>query len=367
MHSFDYYKDHVPIVQVAEALGYKLNKKAGRNPLEYKHPDHNTIVIGNLKGRQRYFTRHESENKGSVIDFVKHRLNMFNEYYIKESEGINKVLASFAGVPHLSGVQAFTSQSKSQWLSEKKTFNLKDFSLTRPELKDLLYLSHHRGINKETLNVFMQHVQLVKAKHKPTTDIGFPYRVPGKNELVGFELVNYMFKAHARGSNKSEGLWIADLTGTGFPPKVLIGESAIDAISFYQLFWQKHQLDKAAFMSTGGYVTDKQLRNVIGQFPASQFHTLFDNDISGHLYDIRTACMKANKELKIYNDQEDYKFQYNNRSSFSIPKEQVSLTNFRIASGLRSTIRVHKAKGKDFNEMVMDRVHQEKERTLRIR
>ena len=99
MHSFDYYKDHVPIVQVAEALGYELNKKAGRNPLEYKHPNHNTIVIGNLNGRQRYFTRHESENRGSVIDFVKYRLNLFNEYYSRESEGINKVLASLAGVP----------------------------------------------------------------------------------------------------------------------------------------------------------------------------------------------------------------------------------------------------------------------------
>ena len=360
MHSFEYYKDHVPIVQVAEVLGYKLNKIAGRNPLEYKHTDHNTIVIGNLKGRQRFFTRHESENKGSVIDFVKHRLNMFNEYYIKESEGINKVLASFAGVP-------FTSQTKSHWLSDKKTFNLKDFSLTRPELKDLLYLSHHRGINNETLKLFIPHIQLVKAKHKPTADIGFPYRIPGKNEIVGFELVNYMFKGHARGSNKSEGLWIADLTGTGFPAKVFIAESAIDAMSFCQLFRQKHQLDQAAFMSTGGYVTDKQLRNVIGHYSATQIHTLFDTDLSGHLYDIRTACMKANKELKIYNDHEDYKFQYNNRSSFSIPKEQVSLTNFRKASGLRSTIRVHKAKGKDFNEMVMERSHQEKERTLRIR
>ncbi len=87
MQSFEYYKDNVPIVQVAEALGYEFNKKAGRNPLEYKHPDHNTIVISNPKGRQRYFTRHETENKGSVIDFVKHRLSQFQEYYTRESEG----------------------------------------------------------------------------------------------------------------------------------------------------------------------------------------------------------------------------------------------------------------------------------------
>lgn len=365
MHSFEYYKDHVPIVEVAEALGYEFNKKAGRNPLEYKHPDHNTIVISNPKGRQRYFTRHETENKGSVIDFVKHRLSLFNEYYSREAEGINKVLASFAGVIHRPD-QAFTSPNKKLWLSERKAFKLNDFRLTNPEPKDLLYLSNHRGINKATLETFIPHIQLVKAKHKPTTDIGFPYQVPGKNEIVGFELVNHLFKGHARGSNKSEGLWIADLSGTGFPPNVFIAESAIDAMSFYQLYKQKYQLDQAAFISTGGYVTDKQLRNVLQNYSNSQIHTLFDNDISGHLYDIRAACMKANKDLRIHKDQNEFNFKLNN-SSFSLPKENVSLTNFRKESGLRSNIRVHKAKGKDFNEMLVERAKQEVSRSIKIR
>ena len=359
MHSFEYYKDHVPIVQVAESLGYEFNRKAGRNPLEYKHPDHNTIVISNPKGRQRYFTRHETENKGSVIDFVMHRLSMFNECYSSETEGINKVLASFAGV-------TFTSPSKRQWLSEKKAFNLNDFRLSTPESKDLLYLSNHRGINKATLETFIPHIQLVKAKHKPTTDVGFPYKVPGRNEIVGFELVNYLFKGHARGSNKSEGLWMADLSGTGFPPNVFIAESAIDAMSFYQLYKQKHQLDQAAFVSTGGYVTDRQLRNVIQNYSSSQIHTLFDNDISGHLYDIRAACMKANRNLSIHKDQNEFNFQLNN-SSFSLPKEKVSLTNFRKESGLPSNIRVHKAKEKDFNEMLTERAKQQMNRSIIIR
>jgi len=355
----------VPIVQVAESLGYEFNKKAGRNPLEYKHPDHNTIVISNPKGRQRYFTRHETENKGSVIDFVKHRLSLFNEYYSREAEGINKVLSSFAGVIHRPD-QAFTSPNKKLWLSERKAFNLNDFRLTNPELKDLLYLSNHRGINKATLETFISYIQLVKARHMLSTNIGFPYQVPGTNKIVGFELVNYLFKGHARGSNKSEGLWVADLSGTGFPPNVFIAESAIDAMSFYQLYKQKYQLEQAAFISTGGYVTDGQLRNVIQNYSSSQIHTLFDNDISGHLYDIRTACMKANKNLSIHKEQNEFNFKLNN-SSFSLPKENVSLTNFRKESGLRSNIRVHKAKGKDFNEMLVERAKRQTNRSIKIR
>lgn len=108
-------------------------------------------------------------------------------------------------------------------------------------------------------------------------------------------------------------------------------------------------------MSTGGYPTDTQLRNIISHYPGSNVNTLFDNDLSGHLYDIRTAYMKANKALKIYLDQGVYKFQYNHRSSFALPEEKFSLTNFRKESRLRPGIKVHKAKGKDFSEKVMER------------
>ena len=359
MHSFEYYKERVPIVQVAEALGYELNKKAGRNPLEYKHPEHNTIGISNLKGRQRYFTRHETENRGSVIDFVKHRLNLFHEFYNKESEGINKVLASFAGTP-------FTSPNRKLWLTEKKPFKLNDFELRKPELNDLLYLSNHRGLNAETLQTFMPHILLVRARHKATTDIGFPYHVPNKiqdsvsnkPEVVGFELVNYLFKGHARGSNKAEGFWIADLSGTGFPPKVFIAESAIDAMSFYQLHRQKYELNQTALISTGGYATDQQLRNFIQQFPQSKLYTLFDNDLSGHLFDIRLACMKAGKPLAIARQGEGIQFNVNDKN-FNLSSPEVSLINFRKASGIYPQIRALKSTGKDFNEMLLGRLNKQ--------
>jgi hypothetical protein len=366
MHSFEYYKDRVPIVQVAEALGYGLNKKAGGNPLEYKHPDHNTIVISKLKGRERYFTRHESENRGSVIDFVKHRLNLFNEFYNKESEGINKVLASFAGIP-------FTSPDRKLWLSEKKTFNLNDFELRKADLRDLLYLSKHRGLNEETLQTFMPHILLVKAKNKAIANIGFPYYVPNKitagadagDKIVGFELVNYLFKGHARGSNKSDGLWVADLNGTGFPPKVFIAESAIDAMSFYQMFRQKYKLDDSTFLSSGGYVTDRQLRNMINAYPHTLIHTLFDNDLSGHLYDIRTACMKENKNLQIQKTGNQIQFELD-KKSLVLPEHLVSLSSFRKESGLRPDIRVHKATEKDFNEMLLDRIQKEQQKSIKM-
>ena len=177
-----------------------------------------------------------------------------------------------------------------------------------------------------------------------------------KGDIVGFELVNYLFKGHARGSNKSEGLWMADLSGTGFPSKVFIAESAIDAMSFYQMFRQKYQMGHAALVSTGGYATDQQLRNFIHQFPQSKLYSLFDNDLSGHLFDIRLACMKAGKALQISQKGNIIQFQVKGRN-FDLSKSEVSLINFRKASGIYPQIRALKAKGKDFNEMLLERLN----------
>lgn len=356
--SFEEYKDRVPIVQVAEALGYILNKAAGRNPLEYKHPDHHTIVISNPKGRQRYFTRHETDNKGSVVDFVKHRLTLFNEYYNREAEGINKVLASFAGVSNtIPKTPVVLVQN------EKKYFNLNDYKVSKPQAHDLLYLSGKRGLSVSTIQTFLPHIRLVQPTYSKScmVHIGFPYHIPGragqgqKEPWVGFELINYLFKGHARGSDKSNGLWIADLPGMGGNTKnAYVAESAIDAMSFYQLFKQKFRLDESVFLSTGGYVTDKQIRNMLNAYPQTMIHTIFDNDLSGHLYDIRTACMKDNKILQIRKNGNKLYFDLD-KQSIVLKEHLVSLTNFRKESGLRPEIRVHKPNEKDFNEMLVQR------------
>jgi hypothetical protein len=369
--SFEEYKERVSIVQVAEALGYELNKKAGRNPLEYKHPDQNTIVISNPKGRQRYFTRHESENKGSVIDFVKHRLNMFNEYYHKEAEGINKVLASFAGEQSASPKKVQRTPVK----ADKKSFDKSEFTMVHPSIKDLIYLSDQRGLSENTLQTFLPFIRLVKANYYPAAlvNIGFPYQIPDhrirakKEDWAGFELVNYLFKGHARGSDRANALWIADVSGLGTSARsAYVAESGIDAMSFYQLYRHKFPLDESAFLSTGGYVTDQQIRNLLQAYPKTMIHTVFDNDLNGHLYDIRTACMKENKNLGIHKEGNQLKFILD-KQSIVLPENLVSLTNFKKESGLRPNIRVHKPKEKDFNEMLLQQAKNDIKNSIKIR
>ena len=48
------------------------------------------------------------------------------------------------------------------------------------------------------------------------------------------------------------------------------------------------------------------------------------------------------------------------KGTFEIPIEQISLARFERVTGIRSGVRAHKAKGKDFNEMLQIR-HENKE------
>lgn len=88
----------------------------------------------------------------------------------------------------------------------------------------------------------------------------------------------------AEGSNTDEGLWIAS------PARTPLAEakhiywfgSAYDAMAFYQLHRaQNQELRKAVFISTGGDLTEKQMRGVLEQTIPARQHICFDNDHTG--------------------------------------------------------------------------------------
>ena len=96
--NLQYFKEHVSIIQLVETLGYSPNRRKGRNPLQYEHPNGDKVIISNKvhPAYQVYFTRHNYTDHGTVVDFVKNRLPMFNVSYTSEWDGVVKVLSSFS-------------------------------------------------------------------------------------------------------------------------------------------------------------------------------------------------------------------------------------------------------------------------------
>ena len=353
---FNYFKKNVSIIQVAEALGYQFNPRAGRNGrVEYAHKLYPNVIITNPghPEKQVYFTRDDDNNRGSVIDFVKHRLHLFNVMYEKEYDGVNKVLHEFAQVPY--NLDSRLANQKIYQKENKRSFNKEEFNIFKPSIKDLNYLTLGRGLSEETINRFLPFINVVQKKETEPgkfsfKNVGFPFRNPGKDELAGFEIVNYNFKQLPEGTKKTDAVWAAELFEKGMrPTNIFFAESAIDAMSFYDLNKHKHSIDQSVFVSTGGTVCSNQVRNVLDNYPSAKVNTIFDNDLTGKLYDIRVAAIQMKKELSISKKPDEVVFSLSGKEPIRFPLSKVSLRAFCDATGLRPEVRAYKSTGKDFN------------------
>ncbi len=351
-----YLKENVPIVKVVEALGYTYNRRKGKHPLQYEHPDGDKVIISNKvhPAYQVYFTRHNYTDHGTVVDFVKNRLSMFGVPYTSDWDGVFKVLASFSD-----GVYPTTNQPARVPKEVKdEPFNPQKFHVRKPDLDELSYLRRDRSLNEETLKAFLPHINIIREKRGKYENIGFPYKIPGKETISGFEVVNHGFKGHATGSRKRESVWLA-LMGKGPITDLYIAESVIDAMSFYQLFRHRYSFNHAAFISTGGYVVKNQVENLFRAYPNAKVHTLFDNDFSGRMYDILVAVLKAGKSIGIKKKNDSVEFE-TPKGTMELSAESLSLSKFERMTGIRTNVRTHKADGKDFNEMLQQQAKSEK-------
>jgi hypothetical protein len=207
--NLQFYKQNVSIIQLVESLGYTLNRSKGRYLKQYEHPNGDKVIIYDKfkSPREAYFTRNNYDDKGSVVDFVKNRLSMFNVHYNSEWEGVLKVLSEYSGI---SFKDDFTRQALKRKRDEPKAkFDSGLFEVKPARLEDLSYLTYERKISMDKLNIFLPHIQTVRMKDRPYTNIGFPYKQPGKEQVVGYELVNYDFKGHAPGSQRKDSVWMA--------------------------------------------------------------------------------------------------------------------------------------------------------------
>jgi len=353
--NLQYYKQNVSIIQLVETLGYTYNRSKGRYPKQYEHPNGDKVIIYDKAKSigESYFTRNSFDDKGTVVDFVKNRLSMFNVHYHSEWEGVLKVLAEFSGDSigrHIQKQGVYQNTGKAN-----QEFNPKLFEVQQATLKDLSYLRFERKLNKDTLAKFLPFIQTVRMKGKKFTNIGFAYHQPGSDQVQGYELVNFHFKGHAPGSQRKSAVWTADLSDAPqLINQVYIAESAIDAMSFYQLNKHKNKFDQAVFISTGGNVLRNQVEQILQAFPNTKINTLFDNDFSGKMYDIFLAGIKSKRDLRITRESDAVVFHLE-KGQFRLPIQQVSLSKFEKATGIRSGIRPFKAEGKDFNEMLQKR------------
>jgi len=354
MYTFENYKEKISIIQVAQDLGYILKPKSGKIKPEfvlYANQEHSIkedeIVVCNPLNTpsQTYFSRRGE--KGNLIHFVYNRLSLFT----CSSSGwnaVNEILSKYLDggvVMHITPVFA-----------EQQAFNLDDYDYRLATLKDLAFLDFKRRISREILNLFLPFIYVARDKKASYFNTAFPYRIPGKEKIAGFELRNSNFKGFSKGGDKSNATWhVCFNKDISKVTKAYFFESAIDLMSFVQIYRDVLNLDSSVFISTGGNVTRKQVINVMKVYSNAFPFFCFDNDTQGNIFDLMAAYFILGKECKAFNFKGTITIQIESEGiNLSLPAEGFSSEAFFNEYHLNNMAGIIKSPEhyKDFNAVL---------------
>jgi len=300
MISFKDLKRQVGIDDVAFHLGYQLNRHAGVGKyIELVLPDTHggkldAIIISHPREKemQRYFHRNGS-SKGDVVDFISENLYRFNKVGRNQWEVIGKVMADFANMPVIDNREYANSLG-----AISQNFNPKRY-VGEPIASNADYalgILKERGLSQKTIDLFSSHISIVRDTQNKygLPMIGFPYRDPGNDKIVGYELRGDRgFKGKAAGTNSTTAMWVAGIPSSLNNPenvnRVYFCESAYDAMAFYQANRAKIDLARSAFVSVGGALSNRQVSGVMNHFSLAKAVDCFDNDLAGRVYGMRMA------------------------------------------------------------------------------
>ena len=304
--NFKELKSRVGIDDVAYALGYRLDRKAGVGRyIELVLGDgknrQDTLIVSNRrdKASQTFFRRDGS--KGDVVTLIRENINSFNVFGKDDWQKVAKVMARFANMPEpeFKEDREYVRSATIHQSFDESRYEVKPIDLNR-----IPRLFSQRGISDDTVRNLAPFVSLIRDTKNENFDgfnIGFPYTESSQSAPKGYEIRGMGgYKSKAAGTNSSSAAWVADLSGGNdyLVKSVFFFESAFDAIAFYQV--NKAQLnDKIALVSIGGTFSDKQITGTMERFPNAKAFDCFDNDLAGRIYGLRMMALVEDFPIKI--------------------------------------------------------------------
>lgn len=344
-YTFQEFRDKISIIEIAESLGYFKNKvKGGQKCHTYtlgdiKNPQDEIVVYyPDEPSRQTYFSRRGGmDDKGNLISFVANRLDSFTHAGGTGFQAVNDILSRYLGDSYEHKVVA-----QKVAINKVNSFDIKKYNIEPAKISDFPFLLNARKLSTNTIQDFISIYAIYKVqdREKSFYNCGFPFRKPGRIEISNFELRNHNrltnvgYKGFCVGGDKSSSSWVAAFTNKESITDVFFFESAIDAMSFYELK-EITKNNTYAFVSLGGNIGRKQIENIRNEYPNAVLHFCFDNDTQGNIYDVTCAywlqdvCCKGFKEYPTGNPVFDFNdgkeremFDANNFNSIAYLKEK---------------------------------------------
>jgi hypothetical protein len=312
--NFHQVKKDINLMDLVLTLGYQHNRaKSGSDPekgkfhtFDYKgKPTLDQVIIYKAtSGDYLYFNRADDRDKGTVIDFIKFRLEHPRIPGITAEPGKNiwaSVIANAKRFLNIPAQERHTSQALQQQMEPVQRTDrfIPDFLQKTAPLTDATYL-HARGLTAETLANPAFAGRILNHVHTGTSKTGQPYRFVNiafpqvyKDNIVGLEIKSQGFKGQAANSLNSSALWLSNVN-----PKtnsLIVAESAIDALSHHQL----KQPSNALYASTSGQLTDNkvtEIKRLVENLNLKKVCLAFDNNLDGHLFDTKLIAGLARSE-----------------------------------------------------------------------
>ena len=307
--TYDDFKQRLSIQDVLVDAGYTLNRRDGLRYPSYVRlgsdgrPIHGDKFLVTANGFCCF--KPPVYRNYNIISFIKEHPDYFKDY----TPGMDKDRLVILVCNRLLNNPIEDRESKIVTGHQPMTsFNLNNYILHRFEggnresHKPFYPYFMSRGLNLSTQHAFRKSFFLAERTStdgKVYKNLAFPMIVPGKEDkIVGLEergrkqLDGTSYKGIARGSNASEGLWVASPEATKLQDarRVFVFESAYDAMAFYQILMAKDsnldaeakkELSHGVFASTGGNPSSRQLEGLLRTAKDATFHIGFDMDEAG--------------------------------------------------------------------------------------
>ena len=322
--TYDDFKNKLSIQDVLIDAGYTLNRRDGLRYPSYVRLDSEGRRI---RGDKFIVTANglccfqpPTRKNYNVISFIKEHPEMFSDYTagMDKDRLVNLVCNRLLNNPIEEREKKIINPQR-----DLPPFKIDDYKLhrfdgnDRETQKPFYPYFQPRGINLSTQYAFHHHFVLAERTVGDQTykNLSFPMTIPGSSDgkIVGLEergrrkQDGTSYKGMARGSNASEGLWIASPMGTKLQDakRVFIFESAYDAMAFYQMLagkdsnlttQEKKELVGGVYASTGGNPSAKQFEGLLRTAKDATFHMGFDMDDAGMKFAdmFRDLAEKAN-------------------------------------------------------------------------
>ena len=304
--NFKELKSRVGVDDIAYALGYRLDRKAGIGRyielvLGEGGNRRDTIIVShpNDKAAQTFFRRDGS--KGDAVTLIRENLDSFLVSGKDEWQKIAKVMARFANMPE---PEYREDREYVKSAGTHTAFDVSRYELRPVGSEKIPGLFSLRGISDDTVRFFAPFLSLIRDRQNNKFDgynIGFPYTSADGDDVKGYEIRGHGgYKSKAAGTDSSSSAWVADLSGGNREAvrSVFFCESAFDAMAFYQMNRPRLNTD-VVLVSLGGTFSDGQIRGVMARFPHARAFDCFDNDLAGRINGLRMMALLEGIPLKI--------------------------------------------------------------------